>query len=94
MIRSNDMTPIAHFNSLVYAFYIPSILLIVSAISFAGERVLLYAQYVLFSVSAYFLLGDKERFDIAMGYKQETAKVTILTTNSLNKSPFDVNENL
>lgn len=90
-IRGNNNTPIAHFNALVYAFYIPSFLLIISAVAFGG-KCYLDSKRCSSSVAAYTLLADKEKFDIEMGYKQRSAKVTML--KGLDNVAFDeINKN-
>jgi len=78
-IRGADETTHARYKSLVYAFYIPTFLLVVSAICFG--------------VSAWTLVGDKEKFDVAMGYKSASQKVTMISGKGLDNSAFDENKN-
>lgn len=53
IMLGHETSPKAQYNSLLTAFYIPTALLIVSGITFG--------------ISAYTLMEDKERFDVAMG---------------------------
>lgn len=52
-IRGTDVSPKAHFYALLKAFYIPNVLLVVSAIAFG--------------LATWTVLKDKERFEIDMG---------------------------
>ncbi|KAI6199377.1 Protein spinster-like protein 1 [Aphelenchoides besseyi] len=54
-IRGDDHTPKANFHGLLYAFYLPTAMLVVSSIAFG--------------VAAYTFPGDKEKFELAMGLK-------------------------
>ncbi|KAI6199381.1 Protein spinster-like protein 1 [Aphelenchoides besseyi] len=76
-IRGDDNSPLAHFESLLTAFYLPISLLIVSAIAFG--------------ISAWTLLGDKHKFDLAMGYKTKDGRVTIINGKhtGLENGAFD-----
>ncbi|KAI6190218.1 Protein spinster-like protein 1 [Aphelenchoides bicaudatus] len=58
-------TPKAHYDSLLTAFYVPTALLVVSAITFA--------------ISAYTLVGDKDKFNLAMGYTAHNNEITLST---------------
>jgi hypothetical protein len=59
------------------AFYIPIVLLVISAIGYG--------------ISAWTLMGDKESFDISMGYKSRDPKVTIIhgRNSGLENGAFD-----
>lgn len=52
-IRGSDTTPRAHFDALVNAFYIPNVILVISAI--------------LFIAAAVFFIRDKRKFQQQMG---------------------------
>uniref|UniRef100_F1L4Q1 Protein spinster 1 n=2 Tax=Ascaris TaxID=6251 RepID=F1L4Q1_ASCSU len=61
-IRGSDTTPKAHFDALVNAFYIPNVILVISAI--------------LFIAAAVFFIRDKRKFQQQMGYSNMTGDVS------------------
>jgi hypothetical protein len=63
-IRGKDESMKAYFQSLLYAFYIPNVLLIISAVAFG--------------LAAIFVLRDKANFETDMGLRKKTATTSVV----------------